>query len=87
MDLDFEVKNGGVDMCEALERRYSKERQTAKDQMIKKLLQNGVDESIIADSANVTVEYVVNTASRPDPGAFLYFSQNPIPSRSREPSI
>lgn len=52
-------KNGGVDMCEALERRYSKERQTAKDQMIKKLLQNGVDESIIADSANVTVEYVV----------------------------
>lgn len=46
-------------MCEALERRYSKERQTAKDQMIKKLLQNGVDESIIADSANVTVEYVV----------------------------
>ena len=59
MDLDFEVKNGGVDMCEALERRYSKERQTAKDQMIKKLLQNGVDESIIADSANVTVEYVI----------------------------
>ena len=34
-------------------------RQTAKDQMIKKLLQNGVDESIIADSTNVTVEYVV----------------------------
>lgn len=26
MDLDFEVKNGGVDMCEALERRYKKER-------------------------------------------------------------
>lgn len=63
MDLDFEVKNGGVDMCEALERRYSKERsaaeKTAKNQIIKKLLQNGVNESIIADSTGVTIEYVV----------------------------
>ena len=29
MDLDFEVKNGGVDMCEALENRYKKERNAA----------------------------------------------------------
>ena len=26
MDLDFEVKNGGVDMCASLEKRYTKER-------------------------------------------------------------
>ena len=29
MDLDFEVKNGGVDMCEALEKRFKKERSAA----------------------------------------------------------
>ena len=33
--------------------------QNAKNQIIRKLLDNGVDESIIADSADVTVEYVV----------------------------
>ena len=75
LDLDFEIEDGGVDMCASLERKYkekellgeargeargeAKGEKKAKRQMILNLLKNGVDESIIADSAEVTAEYVV----------------------------
>ena len=44
MELDFEVKNGGVDMCEALEKRYTKERNVAEQNaanLINYLWRNG----------------------------------------------
>jgi len=75
LDLEFEIEDGGVDMCASLERKYkekellgeargeargeAKGEKKAKRQMILNLLKNGVDESIIADSAEVTAEYVV----------------------------
>ena len=63
MDLDFDIKNGGVDMCEALERRYNKERsegeQTAKNQMILNMVRKNYPIEDIAEIADVTVEYVV----------------------------
>ncbi len=63
MDLDFEVKNGGVDMCEALERRYTKERsageETAKNQIILNMVKDGLEPEKIAKYAGVTIEYVI----------------------------
>ena len=60
---EFEKRKEGVTMCEVLDkvenRGISIGEQNAKNHMIRKLLNNGVDESIIADSAEVTVEYVV----------------------------
>ena len=50
---------GGVDMCEALERRYSKERQTTKDQIILNMVKDGLEPEKIAKYTGVTVEYVV----------------------------
>ena len=40
MDLDFEVKNGGVDMCEALEKRYKEKEQNVMVQSIINLMNN-----------------------------------------------
>ena len=40
IDLDFEVKEGGVDMCEALERRYKEKEQNTKVIDIKNLMTN-----------------------------------------------
>ena len=46
-------------MCEALERRYSKERQTTKDQIILNMVKDGLEPEKIAKYTGVTVEYVV----------------------------
>ena len=59
MDLDFEVKNGGVDMCEALERRYKKEQVSGAiiGMQMAGMSENDIISKII-ERFNVTKEYV-----------------------------
>ena len=53
------TEKGREDMCKAVEELSIKRAKDTKDQIIKNLLKNGIDESVIADSTDVTVEYVV----------------------------
>ena len=53
------TEEGREDMCRAVDELSKKREKDKTDQIIRKLLKNGVDESIIADSADVTIDYVV----------------------------
>ena len=39
MDLEFEVKDGGVDMCESLQKKYKEKEQETLVQSIKNLME------------------------------------------------
>ena len=56
---ELEKQKEGVTMCEVLDRVEARGEKNAKDRIIRNLLKNGVDESVIAESTEVTVEYVV----------------------------
>ncbi len=60
LDLEFEEKDGGVDMCEALERRYKLEKILA---VIDYMKDEGKSENDIitkiVEKFNVTKEYVL----------------------------
>ena len=58
MDLDFEVKNGGVDMCEALERRYKRERETEQRNRIEIMVRDGRTPEEIADFCKYPLDLV-----------------------------
>ena len=66
MDLDFEVKNGGVDMCEALEKRYKKERNEGEQNAIVQSIQN------LMKNLQLTLEQAMDALSIPTADRSMY---------------
>ena len=66
MDLDFEVKNGGVDMCEALEKRYKEKVQFGEQNAVVQAIKN------VMESFGVSLEKAMESLKIPSDQRSMY---------------